>query len=257
MLRAASCEAGNVRGDTEKGQAMHRAIVTGGTRGIGLAIAQAIAGSGSHVMVTGRDHAQVDAAVQEIGATAGSDPSRVAGTAVDVRDRAGVTALVADTVTRFGGLDVLVNNAGVGAFAEVAAMSDEDWARVIDTNLTGVFYCTRAAIPALKQAGGGWIINIASLSARNPFPGGAAYCSSKAALVAFTEALMQEVRFDGIRASVVLPGSVATEFSGGSTAVDWKLAPDDVAEVVMDLLRHPGRSLPSRVEIRPSQPKKR
>jgi NAD(P)-dependent dehydrogenase (short-subunit alcohol dehydrogenase family) len=136
-------------------------------------------------------------------------------------------------------------------------MSDEDWARVIDTNLTGVFYCTRAAIPALKQAGSGWIINIASLSARNPFPGGAAYCSSKAALVAFTEALMQEVRFDGIRASVVLPGSVATEFSGGSTAVDWKLSPDDVAEAVMDLLRHPGRSLPSRVEIRPSQPRKR
>lgn len=236
---------------------MHRTIVTGGTRGIGLAIAKAIAGSGGHVMVTGRDHGQMDAAVQEIGATAGSDPSRVAGMAVDVRDRAGVTALVADTVARFGGLDVLVNNAGVGAFAEVAAMSDEDWARVIDTNLTGVFYCTRAAIPALKQAGSGWIINIASLSARNPFPGGAAYCSSKAALVAFTEALMQEVRFDGIRASVVLPGSVATEFSGGSTAVDWKLSPDDVAEAVMDLLRHPGRSLPSRVEIRPSQPRKR
>jgi NAD(P)-dependent dehydrogenase (short-subunit alcohol dehydrogenase family) len=257
MLRAASCEAGGVRGGSAKGRTMHRAIVTGGTRGIGLAIAKAIAGSGGHVMVTGRDHGQMDAAVQEIGATAGSDPSRVAGMAVDVRDRAGVTALVADTVARFGGLDVLVNNAGVGAFAEVAAMSDEDWARVIDTNLTGVFYCTRAAIPALKQAGSGWIINIASLSARNPFPGGAAYCSSKAALVAFTEALMQEVRFDGIRASVVLPGSVATEFSGGSTAVDWKLSPDDVAEAVMDLLRHPGRSLPSRVEIRPSQPRKR
>jgi NAD(P)-dependent dehydrogenase (short-subunit alcohol dehydrogenase family) len=257
MRRAASCEAGGVCGGSAKGRTMHRAIVTGGTRGIGLAIAKAIAVTGGHVMVTGRDQAQVDAAVQAIGASPGSDPSRVAGASVDVRDRAGVTSLVADAVARFGGLDVLDNNAGVGAFAEVAAMSDEDWARVIDTNLTGVFYCTRAAIPVLQQAGGGWIINVASLSARNPFPGGAAYCSSKAALVAFTEALMQEVRFDGIRVSVVLPGSVATEFSGGSTNAEWKLSPDDVAEVVLDLLRHPGRSLPSRVEIRPSQPRKR
>jgi NAD(P)-dependent dehydrogenase (short-subunit alcohol dehydrogenase family) len=257
MLRAASRPAGGLRAGDAKGRTMHRAIVTGGTRGIGLAVAKALAAGGGHVMVTGRDEGHVDTAVQEIAAVPGSDPSRVAGAAVDVRDAAGVAALVADTAARFGGLDVLVNNAGVGAFAEVAAMSDEDWARVIDTNLTGVFYCTRAAIPVLKQAGGGWVINIASLSARNPFPGGAAYCSSKAALVAFTEALMQEVRFDGIRATVVLPGSVATEFSGGSAAADWKLSPDDVAEVVVDLLRHPARSLPSRVEIRPSQPRKR
>src|SRR6185503_14003028 len=122
----------------------------------------------------------------------------------------------------------------------------------------GAFYCSRAAISELRRAGGGWIINVASLSARNPFAGGGAYCASKAALIAFSEVLMQEVRFDGIRVSVVMPGSVATEFSGRSAGDDdsWKLSPDDVAEVVVDMLRHPGRSLPSRVEIRPSRPKK-
>jgi NAD(P)-dependent dehydrogenase (short-subunit alcohol dehydrogenase family) len=137
-------------------------------------------------------------------------------------------------------------------------MSDEDWARVIDTNLTGVFFCTRAAIPALKKSGGGWIINIASLAGRNYFPGGAAYCASKAGLIAFSESVMQEVRYDNIRVSVVMPGSVATDFSGPSETggAPWKLTPDDVAQVVMDLLRHPGRSLPSKVEMRPAKPRK-
>jgi NAD(P)-dependent dehydrogenase (short-subunit alcohol dehydrogenase family) len=236
---------------------MTRAIVTGGTRGIGLAVARAILAQDGQVMITGRSQTGVDDAVRSLGAQS-SESSRVAGSAVDVRDRKAVEALIADTVKRFGGLDVLVNNAGVGAFAEVASMSDADWDRTIATNLTGVFYCSRAAIPALKKSGGGWIINIASLAGRNYFPGGAAYCASKAGLVAFSEALMQEVRFDNIRVSVVMPGSVATAFGGGPVGVDdsWKLAPDDVAEVIADLLRHPRRSLPSKIEIRPSQPKK-
>jgi 3-oxoacyl-[acyl-carrier protein] reductase len=237
---------------------MHRAIVTGGTRGIGLAIARMIATAGGRVMITGLDRGRLDRAVQSIGAACG-DASRVAGAPADVRDRPAVEALVADTVRRFGGLDLLVNNAGVGAFADVGSMSHADWDRVIGTNLTGAFNCSRAAIPALKQAGGGWIINIASLAGRNYFPGGAAYCASKAGLVAFSESLMQDVRFDNIRVSVVMPGSVATEFGGPTAGGDdtWKLSPDDVAEVVADLLRHPGRSLPSKVEIRPSKPKSR
>ncbi len=157
---------------------------------------------------------------------------------------------------RFGGVDILVNNAGIGAFANVADMSDDDWLRVIETNLTGVFYCCNAAIPQLRTRGGGWIINISSLAGKNSFVGGAAYCASKAGLNAFSESLMQEVRHDGIRVSYVMPGSVATEFSrGGSTSgTDWKLASEDVAQVVMDLLAHPDRSLPSRVELRPSRP---
>ena len=236
---------------------MTRAIVTGGTKGIGYAIAKAVAASGGHVMITGRSQSSVDKAVRSLSSEA-NDKSSIAGAAVDVRDRKATDALVAETVTRFGGLDLLVNNAGVGQFSDVASMSDAVWDEMIATNLTGVFYCTRAAIPAMKKAGGGWIVNIASLAGRNYFPRGAAYCASKAGLVAFSESLMQEVRYDNIRVSVIMPGSVATEFGGEMPTADdgWKLSPDDVAEVVADLLRHPKRSLPSKIEIRPSQPKK-
>jgi NAD(P)-dependent dehydrogenase (short-subunit alcohol dehydrogenase family) len=237
---------------------MHRAIVTGGTRGIGYAIARALAEQGSSVMITGLDRARLEAAVGQLSSLAGERADRVAGSAVDVRIRTDVDALVADAAARFGGLDLLVNNAGVGSFGDVESLADDDWSRVIDTNLTGVFYATRAAIPVMRKNGGGWIINIASLAGRNYFPGGAAYCASKAGLVALSESVMQEVRYDGIRVSVVMPGSVATEFSGRTVSEDdgWKLSPDDVAEVVMDLLRHPGRSLPSKIEIRPAMPKR-
>jgi 3-oxoacyl-[acyl-carrier protein] reductase len=233
-----------------------RAIVTGGSRGIGLAVAQAVLAQKGSVMITGLDRARLDRAVNDLRKTAGG-AARIEGSPVDVRDRSAVERMIGDAVKAFGGLDLLVNNAGVGAFADVATMSDDDWARVIETNLTGVFYCTRAAIPAMKKSGGGWIINIASLAGRNYFPGGAAYCASKAGLIAFSESLMQEVRYDNIRVSVVMPGSVATEFSGPVAEGDsWKLSPDDVAEVVMDLVRHPTRSLPSKVEMRPSKPRK-
>lgn len=235
----------------------HTALVTGGTRGIGRAIAAALIGDGHRVMITGRDRAGVDAAVAELGKS-GAD--RAAGYACDVRERGSVEALMAEMTSRFGGFDVLVNNAGIGRFVNVDSMSDEEWADVIGTNLSGPFYCSRAAVPFLKRAGGGWIINIASLAGRNSFAGGAAYCASKAGLIAFSEALMQEVRYDNIRVSVVMPGSVATDFShprGGSNDDSWKLDPADVAQVVVDLIGHPARSLPSAVEIRPSRPKKK
>ena len=236
---------------------MQRAIVTGGTRGIGLAIARAIIANGGSVMVTGRTYETVDGVVRALTELSG-DAARVSGAAVDARDARGAESLVAETVRRFGGLDVLVNNAGIGIMDEVASMSVADWDTVIGTNLSGVFYTTHAALPAMKQSGGGWILNIASLAGRNYFPKGAAYCASKAGLVAFSESLMQEVRFDNIRVSVIMPGSVATEFGGSTVSADdsWKLAPEDVAEVVMDLLRHPTRSLPSKIEMRPSQPRK-
>jgi|SRR5579862_9105926 len=236
---------------------MHTAIVTGGTKGIGFGIARAILGAGGRVMITGRDERRVSDAVAQLGDGL-ADRSRAAGLAVDVRDRAAVDRLVAGTARTFGGFDVLVNNAGLGRMIEVAAMSDDDWSSMIDTNLTGVFYCCRAAIPHLRRSPSSWIINIASLAGRNYFPKGAAYCASKAGLVAFTESLMQEVRMDGIRVSVIMPGSVATEFGGESVTADdaWKLSPDDIGEAVVDLLRHPARSLPSRIEIRPAKTKK-
>jgi len=145
-------------------------------------------------------------------------------------------------------------------FRSVADMSVDEWHAVIDTNLTGVFYCCHAAIPHLRARGESWIINISSLAGKNAFPDGAAYCASKSALNQFSEALMQEVRHDGIRVSYVMPGSVSTDFGGrerGSAKSDWALHADDVAEVVTDLIAHPARSLPSRVEIRPARPPKK
>lgn len=236
---------------------MYTAIVTGGTKGIGFGVAEALLQAGGKVMITGRDAAGVADAVEKLGRAEG-DNSRVSGRVVDVRDRPAVDAMVGEAVRTFGSLNTLINNAGVGLFTAVEQTTDEDWARVIETNLTGVFYCSRAAIPALKQAGGGWIINIASLAGRNYFANASAYCASKAGLVAFSESLMLEVRNDNIRVSVVMPGSVATDFSGPSGKHDdesWKLTPADIAEVVMDLLRHPSRSLPSKVEIRPARTK--
>jgi NADP-dependent 3-hydroxy acid dehydrogenase YdfG len=137
-------------------------------------------------------------------------------------------------------------------------MTPEQWSEVIDTNLTGVFNMTHAALPHLQQRGGGFIINISSLAGKNPFADAAAYCATKAGLNAFSEALMQEVRYDNIRVSYILPGSVATAFSSGDAAkgADWKIAADDVADVVISLLQHNPRSLPSRVELRPSKPRK-
>ena len=230
------------------------ALVTGGSRGIGFAIAEALLAAGASVAITGRDQSQLDAARARLtpGAVARLEVVRA-----DVRSAADADLAVASTVERLGGLDILVNNAGIGIFRDVAAMNESSWNDVIGTNLTGVFFFCHAAIPHLRRRGG-WIINISSLAGRNPFATGAAYCASKAGLNAFSEALMHEVRHDNIRVSCVMPGSVATGFSGGTApggpAAEWKLAPEDVAEVVIDLLAHPARSLPSRVELRPSRP---
>jgi 3-oxoacyl-[acyl-carrier protein] reductase len=231
------------------------AVVTGGSRGIGLAITAALLEDGARVAISGLSPEHLDAAREMLA----SHADRLEAVRADVRTRADVDRLIGAAVSRFGGVDILVNNAGIGTFANVDEMSDDDWNRVLETNLTGVFYCCNAAIPRMRTRGGGWIINISSLAGKNAFVGGAAYCASKAGLNAFSEALMQEVRHDRIRVSYVMPGSVATEFSRGGSAsgTDWKLASDDVAQVVMDLLAHPDRSLPSRVELRPSMPTKK
>jgi NAD(P)-dependent dehydrogenase (short-subunit alcohol dehydrogenase family) len=231
------------------------AVVTGGSRGIGLAIAEALVADGASVAITGRSQSHLDAAVAAL-STTGS--GRVHAVRADLRRAADAARAVDAAADRFGGLDVLVNNAGVGLFADTAQMTPDEWQEVIETNLSGVFYCTHAAIPHLKRRGGGWIINISSLAGKNPFAGGAAYCASKAGLNAFTEALMQEVRYDNIRVSCVMPGSVATGFAGRGPGgeADWKIAPSDVAEIVTDLITFPSRSLPSRVEVRPARPKK-
>jgi NAD(P)-dependent dehydrogenase (short-subunit alcohol dehydrogenase family) len=233
------------------------ALVTGGSRGIGRAIAEALLAAGASVVITGRTQAHLDEAVTEL--SKGGRGDRVRAASADVSKAPEAARAVTAAVEAFGGLDILVNNAGVGVFANVADMEIERWHQVIGTNLSGVFFCCHAAIPVMRSRGGGWIINISSLAGDNPFITGAAYCASKAGLNAFSEALMLELRYDDIRVSYVQPGSVATAFGrdtgGGGSA--WKLAPEDVAEVVMDLLAHPARSLPSRVQIRPSKPPKK
>jgi 3-oxoacyl-[acyl-carrier protein] reductase len=233
------------------------AVVTGGSRGIGLAIAEALAGGGCRVVITGRDQPQLEAATRDLLKSA-AEPGSVHAVRADVRNARDASGAIDTAVRRFGGLDVLVNNAGVGLFVDVAAMAVSDWDQVIETNLSGVFYCCHAALPHLRSRGGGWIINISSLAGKNSFPGGAAYCASKAGLNAFSEALMQEVRYDNIRVSYIMPGSVSTGFAGrgASGDADWKIAPEDIAELVVELVTYPVRSLPSRIELRPSRPKK-
>jgi 3-oxoacyl-[acyl-carrier protein] reductase len=231
------------------------AIVTGGSRGIGLAIARALVAEGVRVAVTGLNESHLSAARPQLES---AGPGSVETLRADVRAYADVERAIAGTVARFGGLDIVVNNAGVGVFVNVADMTAAQWSEVIDTNLTGVFNVCHVAIPHLRRRGGGFIINISSLAGKNAFGSAAAYCASKSGLNAFSEALMQELRYDDIRVSYVLPGSVATGFSGGDQerGTSWKIAPEDVAEVVMDLLHHHPRSLPSRVELRPSKPGK-
>ena len=231
-------------------------LVTGGSRGIGFAVATSLLNSGDSVAITGTSSEGVHEAAKSLAQRATSD--RVLPVVCDVREAPAVEAAMRTVERHFGGIDVLINNAGVGVGAPIADLSEDEWHRIIDTNLTGVYHCCKAVIPRLRKRGGGWIINISSLASKNPFVGGGAYCASKAGLNAFSEALMQELRYDNIRVSYVLPGSVATGFSGrtSSTGDDWRLSPDDVAQVIVDLLSHPGRSLPSRVEIRPSKPRK-
>jgi 3-oxoacyl-[acyl-carrier protein] reductase len=232
------------------------AIVTGGTKGIGRAIAEALVSEGISVCISARKRSEID---QTVDALAVLGKGRITGIVCDICDYSQVQALFDLTVVEFGGLDILVNNAGIGIFSTVEEMSPEDFRAVIETNLYGVFYCCHEAIPLMKQRGGGYIINMSSLAGANAHPRMAAYNASKFGLNGFSEALMQEVRHDGIKVSYIMPGSVHTEFGGDEPGEDksWQLQPEDIARVVLDLLHHHKRSLPSRVEIRPSKPPKK
>jgi 3-oxoacyl-[acyl-carrier protein] reductase len=232
------------------------AIVTGGTKGIGRGIAEALVQEGINVCVSARSRKEIDETVGDLMALGKGSAT---GIVCDVRICAQIKALFELTVLELGGLDILVNNAGIGIFAPVEEMSPEDFRAVLETNLFGVFYCCHEAIPLMKQRGGGYIINISSLAGANPHPRLAAYNASKFGLNGFSEALMQEVRHDGIKVSYIMPGSVNTEFGGDSPGDNnsWQLQPSDIARVVIDLLHHDDRSLPSRVEIRPSKPPKK
>jgi len=230
------------------------AVVTGGTRGIGYSITEALAAEGAKVFICGRDQNYLKPALEKLRATA---PDRVDGTVADVRRYEDCRNLVRAAADRFGGLDILVNNAGVGFFKPVDQLTVEEWDSTIATNLSGVFYCCREAIPLMRQRGGGYIFNISSLAGVNPMPSGAAYNASKFGLNGFSEAMMQDVRYDGIRVSYLMPGSVDTDFAaapGAKSRQTWKLTGEDIAKAVIDLYKFPLTALASRIEMRPSQP---
>jgi NAD(P)-dependent dehydrogenase (short-subunit alcohol dehydrogenase family) len=229
------------------------AIVTGGSKGIGRAIAEALLRAGASVCISARHEDQVEEAVTELLLVA---EDRAVGFVCDVRDLRDVQAMVEFTVGEMGGVDILINNAGIGIFGTVEEMSPDAFRAVIETNVIGVFHCCHEVIPRMRARRGGHIVNISSLAGTNAHPKMAAYNASKFGLNGFSEALMQEVRHDGIKVSYVMPGSVNTEFGGDEPSGEksWQLQPDDVARAVIDLLRHNDRALVSRVEIRPSRP---
>jgi len=231
------------------------AVVTGATRGIGLAVATALLERGARVFICSRD-------LEDVKRTTASLESRygvsVLGEACDVASYDSVRSLFRAVQRLFGTLDILINNAGTGSRSYVEQMGVEEWNATIGTNLSGVFHCCHEALPLMKGRGG-YIINIGSLAGKHASAGSAAYCASKFGLVGFTESLMQEVRYDHIRVSHVMPGSVNTSFSRGGgqdSANTWKLLPEDVASVVINLLEMNPRALPSQIELRPSEPKK-
>ena len=226
------------------------AVVTGGTRGIGRAITESLLDAGADVAICGRSQDAVDRAVKEMGAR-----GNVIGQAADVGRPEAVAGFFKFVDGAFGKLNILINNAGVGVFRSVADLTVDDWRTTLETNLSGVFYCCHEAIARFRSSGGGYVINISSLAGKNPFAAGAAYNASKFGLNGFSEALMLDHRNENIRVSYIMPGSVATEFGAGG-GDDWKIAPEDIAELVIDLLRMPERTLVSRLEVRPSRPRK-
>ncbi len=230
------------------------AIVTGGTKGIGYAIAEALLKNGSAVFICGRDERDVVGATEKLSAS-----GNVRGIVCDVRKENDVEAMISECVQAFGGVDILINNAGIGYFDKtVEELSSEEFRQTLETNLFGVFYTCHHSIPLMKRRGGGYIINISSLAGQNAHARMSAYNASKFALNGFSEALMQEVRHDGIKVSYICPGSVNTNFGGDSASEEkaWQLQPVDIAEAIIDLLSFDRRALPSKIEIRPSAPPK-
>ncbi len=228
------------------------ALITGGTKGIGLGIAKSLLNDGYQVAITGRTESAVQAVAKELSTEFGN---HVLGIECDVRDFSSQERCVAAVMSHFGSLDVLIANAGVGHFASIEDMSVDHWNETIDVNLTGVFYSIKASLDALKNSKG-YIITIASLAGTNFFANGSAYNASKFGLVGFTQSVMLDVRQHGIKVTTIMPGSVSTYFNGRtpSEADAWKIQPEDLGQMVSDLLKINPRTLPSKIEVRPSIP---
>jgi len=232
------------------------AAVTGGTRGIGRAIAERLLREGAAVAFCGRTQESADRAAAEMRSL-----GRVFAMAADVSRAEQVRAFFDAIDREFGRLDILVNNAGGAVFKKVADLSPEDWQFNLELNLNGSFYCCHEALPRFRRSGGGFVVNISSLAGKNAFSGGAAYNAAKAGLNLFTEAMMLDHRQENVRVCSIMPGSVDTHFSGNpgkprSGNTNWMIAPEDVAETVALVLKMPSRTMISAVEMRPSKPQK-
>lgn len=228
------------------------AYITGGSKGIGLGIAEALLQQGVNVAITARTQSDLNNAEKHL-KTIGTGEILVIQS--DVRNLADEESAIQQVLDKWGRLDFCIANAGVGRFKAIDEMSAEDWNSVIDINLTGVFHTVKASIPALKTSKG-YIITIASLAGANFFKNGAAYNASKFGLVGFSQAIMLDLRPYEIKVTTIMPGSVATYFNGHTPTAsdDWKIQPEDIGQMVVDLLRMNPRTLPSKVEVRPSLP---
>jgi 3-oxoacyl-[acyl-carrier protein] reductase len=234
----------------EKPLAGQVALVTGGSQGIGLAIVRRLGQMGAQVALCGRSRGKLEQADKSLRA-GGLEPLTVL---ADVSRTPDVNALVEQTNQRLGAIDILVNNAGVGAFGPAHELQEQDWDRVLDTNLKGVWMCSRAVAPQMIRRGTGYMINIGSLAGKNAFPGGGIYCASKWGLMGLTACMAEDLRAHGIRVSVVCPGSVNTEFSPHTGKDPQKmLQPEDIAHVVAMLLTQAPHSFVSEVELRPTR----
>lgn len=229
------------------------ALITGGTKGIGYGVAEMLIKEGIKVAITGRNEETVNTAIAQLNQI---KEGYALGIVADVRNFESQQNAVNQVLGQWGSLDILVANAGVGHFAPIETLTLEQWHETMDINLTGVFYSVKAALPALKESKG-YLITIASLAGTNFFANGSAYNASKFGLVGFTQAVMLDVRNDGIKVTTIMPGSVATHFNDHEPSEKdaWKIQPEDIGQMVVDLLKMNPRTLPSKIEVRPTSPK--
>jgi len=231
------------------------ALITGGSKGIGYGVAEALMKAGVNVAVTSRSLTNAESAAAELEK---NNNAKALGVKADVRNLVDQEEAVRQTIEKFGQLDYVIANAGIGHFGSIMELTDHDWRETIDTNLTGVFYSAKASVEALKKSKG-YFISISSLAGTNFFAGGAAYNASKFGVTGFTQAMMLDLRNDGVSVSTIMPGSVSTHFNGHDPNQNdeneaWKIQKEDLGELVVDLFKMNKRSLPSKIEIRPAQP---
>lgn len=226
------------------------AIITGGSKGIGYGIAEAMLEQGMKVAITSRSQEAADKAAKALG-----NSDQIIGIEADVRNYESQQKVVEKVVEKWGKLDTMIANAGVGHFVDVEDMTVEQWQEVIDVNLTGVFFSTKAALAALKKSKG-YLMTVSSLAGTNFFAKGAAYNASKFGVVGFSQAVMLDVRSAEVKVTTIMPGSVATHFNDHPVTEKeaWKIQPEDIGQMVIDLLRMNPRTLPSKVEVRPAVP---